>query len=231
MLRRKLTLQMTDTTLPRRKAHCNQCGGSKQHDVLWTKSEKLFDDYCAEGTDHFGLQCRGCESISYETSGWQSDLRDEDGELLRDVQSYPPKTVRKKPHWHADVVLQALFDDKHFLNLLDEIYIALQNNCPRIAVMGIRALVETIMVDKCGDQRTFADHLDAFEKQGYMSTVQRRAIEPVIEAGHATIHRSFKPDAGEVLIALNIAENLIESIYVAGTLAAQLKVPPRKRPS
>jgi hypothetical protein len=54
-------------------------------------------------------------------------------------------------------------------------------------------------------------------------------MKSVIDAGHATIHRSFKPDTKEALIALDIAENLIESIYVAEEKAGRLKVPPRKR--
>jgi hypothetical protein len=197
--------------------------------MLWTTSEKYVEEHYGEGADHYVLRCCGCEAISYETSWWHSDLQGEDGELLRDVKSYPPKTVRQKPHWHADVFLAAVFDDKHFSHLLDEVYIALQNNCPRLAVMGIRALLETIMVEKCGDRGTFDAHLEEFQKQGYISAVQRRAMKSVIDAGHATIHRSFKPDTKEALIALDIAENLIESIYVAEEKAGRLKVPPRKR--
>jgi hypothetical protein len=39
-----------------------------------------------------------------------------------------------------------------FYSLLEEIYIATQNNLPRLAIMGIRALLEHIMIDKVTDQ-------------------------------------------------------------------------------
>jgi hypothetical protein len=214
--------------MSRRKTHCNQCGGERQHDVLWTQSVKYVEHNWTEGADHYVVQCRGCEWISYQVSWWHSDLRDEDNQVLLDVKSYPPRTVRKKPHWHSDFLLEMAFKDDHFLHLLDEIYVALQNDSLRLAAMGIRALLESIMIEKCGDQGTFKANLNEFQKLGHISFTQRTAVEPVIEAGHAATHRSFKPEQSDALIALDITENIIESIYVAGQKAGKLKIPPRR---
>jgi hypothetical protein len=41
--------------------------------------------------------------------------------------------------------------------LLNEIYIALQNDCPSLAAMGVRSLLEKVMIAKAGDPRQFRE--------------------------------------------------------------------------
>jgi hypothetical protein len=213
----------------RRRSYCNKCSDETWHDVLWIKTNERTSEEDAfwAKQHHLVLQCRGCDQISFKVIEWDSEDLEPDGTPSARVESYPPKTFRRPPHWQGELLLDAFLDDSHFLNLLDEIYVALQNDCARLAVMGIRALLEAIMVDKCQDQGSFAKNLDAFQNQGYISPIQGRTIEPVIEAGHAVIHRSFKPKHEQALTALDITESIIESIYVASKEAKNLKVPSR----
>ena len=73
-------------------------------------------------------------------------------------------------------------------------------------------------------------NLDAFQSEGFVSKSQRSVIEPVLEAGHATMHRSYKPSRNEVVACLDVSESIIESIYINESRAKQIskKVPPRK---
>ncbi|WP_414649130.1 DUF4145 domain-containing protein [Collimonas sp.] len=64
-------------------------------------------------------------------------------------------------------------------------------NCTRLAVLGIRALPEHIMVEKIGDQGSFEENLAAFHAAGSISSVQRSAMSPAIQAGHASMHRAY----------------------------------------
>jgi len=114
---------------------------------------------------------------------------------------------------------------------IKEIYIALRNQSLRLAVMGIRALLEQIMIDKVGDQGSFKENLDAFEEKGFVSKSQRVILEPVLEAGHATMHRAFKPTKADIGTLMDITENIIESIYINEHRASKLskRVPKRSR--
>ena len=96
--------------------------------------------------------------------------------------------------------------------------------------MGIRALIESVMIDKIEDQGSFYKNLTAFESEGFVSKSQRSVLEPVLEAGHATIHRSFNPSREDIVTCLDVAEGIIEAIYINEDRAAALsrKVPPRK---
>ncbi|BFM20348.1 hypothetical protein R50076_13970 [Gilvimarinus japonicus] len=105
--------------------------------------------------------------------------------------------------------------NQEIIDLINEIYIALQNGISRLAIMGIRALVETIMIKKVGDHNAFSKNMDRFQEGGYISPTQREALDAVLEAGHATIHRAYRPSAQQVQAAIDIVENIIEAIYVS----------------
>ena len=95
--------------------------------------------------------------------------------------------------------------------------------------MGIRALLEKVMIEKCGDNGSFWENVKEFEKQGYVSRIQRERLETILEAGHAAIHRLYKPSKDDLVTLVDIAESLVESIYIHGSKIEKLKngIPPR----
>jgi len=141
---------------------------------------------------------------------------------------YPPLIFRPPPRWllQLDPFLPG---ERTVQELLEEVYVALQNDLRRLATMGIRAILEHVMIDKVGDHGTFGSNLNAFEEKGFVSKSQRAILESVLEAGHATIHRAFSPSPGELVALIDITENVIESIYLNELRVAKVagKVPPR----
>jgi len=97
--------------------------------------------------------------------------------------------------------------------------------------MAIRALVEQIIISECGDKGSFKANVEAFQTAGYLSRVQREFLDAVLEAGHAAIHRNYEPSNDDLTTALDMAENLVELLYVHKDKVKQLKtrIPPRKK--
>jgi hypothetical protein len=95
--------------------------------------------------------------------------------------------------------------------------------------MGIRALIENIMIQKVRDQGSFAKNLEALGADGLISLSQEDILKAVLEAGHATIHRSYSPTTEDLHTCMDIAESIVESIYIHPTKASKLKdkIPPR----
>jgi len=87
-------------------------------------------------------------------------------------------------------------------DLLLEIYQAVRGGQFRLAIMGVRALIEQAMVQKVGDQRIIC------QKPGCLSTgrihfpIQRDALNDILDAGHATIHRAYEPKAKDIEASL-----------------------------
>jgi len=99
-------------------------------------------------------------------------------------------------------------------DLFLEIYQAVCGGQLRLAVMGVRALIEQVMIHKVGDSGSFVKNLDAFQKAGYISLVQRDALSDILDAGHATIHRAYEPKTEDIQVALDITEGVMAAIYV-----------------
>jgi hypothetical protein len=97
--------------------------------------------------------------------------------------------------------------------------------------MGIRAVLEQVMIKKNGrDYRTFENNIREFEKNGFISKVQRESLEAILEVGHAVIHRVFKLSQEGSNVALNIMEGILAAIYHHREPAKELRarVPPKQ---
>jgi hypothetical protein len=223
------------------KEHCNHCTGKRNHEVLHRSkidySENIDERFSIAGSDTYELlKCCGCDNVQFRHTSWFSEHCGPDGEPEISVKYYPPPTFRKEPEWlYTTIISDSAFFirplSESITNLFNEIYIALQNSAPQLAVLGIRALLESVMIDKIGDKGSFENNLKAFEEGGYISSKQKEVIKPILEAGHAAMHRGFKPQIVEVARIMDVTENIIETIYINETRLAKLveKIPTRKK--
>src|SRR5690606_7633566 len=107
-----------------------------------------------------------------------------------------------------------------------------QNDSRRLAVMGIRAALEVVMIDKVDDQGTIGKNVAAFLKAGYVPPVSHDLFRStLIEAGHAAMHRSYQPTQEHLEVLLDLTESLIATIYVHPNSAAKVQAKLPKRPS
>ena len=213
------------------KAHCNSCGPHRTHVVLKTVERHWDDDEGRiDGTDVYHLlECGGCERITLRHDSWNSYETDEQGHQTTTTVYFPPAISRKQPEWLTN------FDGPFFLDfinpirrLMTEIYSALQNDSHALAAMGIRALIEHVMVEKVRDEGTIGGNINKFIEAGYIAPKSQELFRGfLIESGHAAMHRAYFPKASDILAMLDIAESIIETIYVHPRRADSAKIPKR----
>lgn len=211
-------------------SHCNKCTADRKQEILHVEAtswdERLDEETYVSGWDKYEmLKCCGCENVSLRHKSSFSEEYDEHGNPFVAVNYYPPLIDRREPSW-----LYKLSSKNRFIyELFKEIYIALPNNSVRLATMGLRALIEHVMIDKVGDNGSFSNNLDQFQKKGFISQIQSAVLEPVLEAGHAAMHRSFVPSTSDLLAIIDITENIVESIYINEHRVKHLleKIPPK----
>jgi len=215
------------------KAHCNTCGGSREHLLLKSeKTEWQDEEHPIWGGNRYDmLKCKGCGEIKLRNMEWFSENADEHGRIKPDVSYYPPAVFRPEPRWFSELWLALPVDEHYVRQLLKEIYIALQNDQRTLAAMGIRGLLENIMIARVGDQKSFGAHLAAFENAGHVSRTQRERLETILEAGHAAMHRLYTPSKNDLITLVDIAESIVESVYIHERKVQSLKknIPPRQK--
>jgi hypothetical protein len=201
-----------------RNAPCILCTRVTAHKVL------AVQDRSEEGiSDHYYfLACAGCGAVS------MANIWDPGYDGL-EARYYPSPISRKPPDWVWK--LRFLFgnDERPLGELLHEIYEAVQGKQHRLALMGIRAFFEQLMIAKVGDQGTFGANLNKFLEEGFIAKIQLTAIKHILESGHAAIHRGYKPVEHDLNTALDILEAITETIFFHEREAKQVaaRVPPR----
>ncbi|TFW17970.1 DUF4145 domain-containing protein [Duganella callida] len=208
-------------------AHCNVCVGFRNHQVIAaeTRMHHYYDEDDDSGTDVEEAvklaKCCGCGAFTMiQTMS--------DGHTIERNQ-FPSPASRRVPEWLFEIFLEDKVENPVKHAFIKEIYTALSTGSLRLATLGIRALLEHVMIEHVGDKKTFGKNLDAFQEDGYISKKQREAIEPVLEAGHASMHRGFAPTYQDVTHLLDVTENLLQSIYIYGPRSAALKIPQRAK--
>src|ERR1700683_4646541 len=135
--------------------HCNSCGQTTEHVVLYEEkrefSEEVDPGISFEAYDWYRLiTCAGCKAVSMEHVSANSEDWEPDTGPNYSREYFPPRTFRPTPKWLDEPAIP-----QYVRESLSEIYIAVQNNASSLASMGIRALLEALMVKKVGDQRSF----------------------------------------------------------------------------
>lgn len=200
-----------------RKAPCIMCARVNVHKVLARQDRSSVEAHDV----YYFLECAGCGAVSMANL-WNSGGEDE-------AAYYPSPISRKPPEWLWK--LRFLFGDSErpLGELLHEIYEAVQGKQHRLALMGIRAFFEQLMIAKVGDQGTFAANLNKFLEEGFIAKIQLTAIEHILESGHAAIHRGYNPVEHDLNTALNLVEAITETIFFHEQEAKRVaaRVPPR----
>ncbi len=222
------------------KAHCNRCQGETNHHVLF-EVKQPWEEVIAEdehgrhtigGREDFEvLKCCGCDTIAVRNHSWCNEQIAYDERPVAQIRYYPPATSRKPPAWLQNNEVDIFLWTDHFVpKLLNQVYTALFDDCLALAAMGIRALLERTMIEKCGDQGSFESNLKALRDKGYIGDKQLDALRETLDLGHATIHRNFDPSAYEIILALDISEAVLAAVYIHSDKAVELKkrIPPRK---
>lgn len=211
--------------------HCNNCSGKRRCVVLFELrrpwEEGVSEAYNVNGEDQYRvLECAGCEGISFVHTSWFSEITEENGDPVVTTNQFPPETFRPEPKW-----MDRLDEQWHITKLLREVYIAIQQGATAIAAMGIRAIIEAMMIEKVGDQGSFRKNLEACKKQGLMSASQEKVLGAALEIGHASIHRGFIPSKCQLETAMDILESLIQTWHLfPGNAAAVIRNVPRRKP-
>jgi hypothetical protein len=216
------------------KAHCNLCVRLTNHLVLH-KDRTTWDDGDAQhpisgGDEYLLIRCAGCDTVHLQHDSWFSEDWDEDGPTVTTVY-YPPAVSRRRPSWLKDPEGPFYFGGTEIEKLLEEIYSALQNDSRRLAAMGIRALLELVMIEQVGDSGQIGKNVDRFLEQGFVSNKNQQMFRfQLIEAGHAAMHRQYVPEKSDIEVLMQITESLIETIYVHPAKAKRLgKIPARDK--
>ena len=155
-------------------APCGECSKKTHHNILYSVSRTTSPDI----TNRYHLlQCGGCDSVSMAHTYTSPHSKD--------VTYYPSPVPRVLPAWMFEFEIGLIRGENEQMigQLLQEVYAAGRGGQYRLATMGIRSVLEHVIIAKVGDHQTFRKNLEQFYDAGYISLVQRDALNDSLEAG------------------------------------------------
>ncbi|RYF29210.1 MAG: DUF4145 domain-containing protein [Comamonadaceae bacterium] len=230
-----------------RKGHCPECDGERSCDILghlyapWDWSDR-YGNSVHGGVDHSLLRCRGCETVFYQKSSWNSEDYDEwygpdgeaEGEPSKTITTYPKPESKTKPPWIASIAQK----DDQLGSILDEVYLAYDSNLNILTAVGLRtALDRATEVLNIDPAISFEEKLIELRAGGWIGETEKEVLEVVVNAGSAAAHRAWKPSRTELSQLLSVMEIFLQKAFIvekkALSITAKLPAKPKrqKRPA
>jgi hypothetical protein len=208
---------MSDDAPSTRMIACTECNRTTKHEILHSEDVQGYNE---EADIHSSakyqiVRCRGCETVSFAEQSWNSEDIDSDGQPIEWNIFYPSRTERKpiEGHYHLP--------DK-VCRVYEETLKALGNGAPTLAAIGIRAVVEAICADKHCESRNLEKKIDLLVTNGYLAVHQAKFLHLQRFMGNSAAHEIQTPARAELTAALDIAENMLTTLYILPTLAKKM---------
>ena len=120
---------------------------------------------------------------------------------------FKESTSAGKPDWYE-------FLGETQKALILEIDSAMNNKLEALPTIGLRTLLEIIMVEKIGDIGGFAKKVECFIDEGYVTSKMGDALSHVLDAGNASAHRAYFPSRDDLLTCVELVKHLMHGIYI-----------------
>ncbi len=206
---------------------CNSCRHETRHEIIW--------QHTLERNDKGVLQtivvsqavfCCGCKEFSFRKENWSEGITSGRPPVGR------PDSIDFKPArlWHHPPNWLESLEDIDLKGILDEVYLACNDQQTRLLSMGIRSVLDHVMtLILKGDVGSFREKLNAMVTAGNLTQKQCDNIDIVIDAGSASSHRAFRPPVDLLKEMVVVMENIVREHYITGPMLQTMKtvIPPK----
>lgn len=207
------------------RAHCNTCSNETHHKVWTTVDETAAhstpNQYHEIHTAHSMIECCGCSTVSYMRRHQDSECRDidDDGNMFEVIERsfFPPRMNDRRPMKNIWYVPDPM------LTIYRETIKAIDNEQPTLAMIGLRALLEAVCVDKGAAHRNLADKVKGLVDLRFLTPDGANIIHAVRELGNDAAHRFRVAEPHTLLAALQVLEHLLEAAYILPRTEALLR--------
>lgn len=188
------------------------------------------------GVTHSLVECRGCNTVFYETESWDDNDIDhwydafgkEQMAATKTKETFPRPPARPIPEWFER--LDAV--DAQLWRILAETFKALEERCFILTAVGLRTAfdraTEHLGIDAA---LPFVKKLQSLREGGWIGDTEHDLLGVLADAGSAAAHRGWAPHENEVGHLLDVLENFIQRNIVNGKRALALRdaIPARKK--
>lgn len=198
---------------------CFNCTGKTTHKVLVSVDVQGQEKYQNDAlniswsTDNQIVQCLGCKTVSFrQASSHSEDYEDYDEE-------HTCYAIREKLYPSRLEGIKGLGDDTHYLpssikRIYDETLMALSNQAPVLAGIGLRALLETVCKEKQATGGNLLTKIDNLVNIGILTPASAAILHKIRTLGNDAAHEVKPHSDRQLSLAMAIVEHLLKDVYI-----------------
>jgi hypothetical protein len=193
-------------------------------------NEEFTVDWC----DNYQIiQCQGCKAISFRHVGWFSEYLDEESDGTSE-QLYPKRSANTLP------IKSFLNVPPNLRRIYREAIDSYNYECYTMCAAALRAIVEGL----CADQKVIDGPVFVKKKDGSETVKRKKDLQAKIAGlyekgiltkinadllhehrylGNEAVHELTQPSINELLLAIEIAEHMFDTLYEIPDKAEQLR--------
>ena len=215
-------------SVERKKTFCHHCDRETNQGIIFKETEfdtqEVFFEslkgesrWVVEQREWEITRCLGCEYLNLDIETIHV------GNKNTSSQQTPKNPSRKVPTWIFGL-------ERKYIEILAEVYSAFNRGLFRLALMGSRTVIDMFLVEKVGDTGSFASKLASLEKQGLISSSQKKLLDAAVDAGNASSHRGYCPSEDTLHSITDIIEHLLNATILETKIEEISSATPPRRP-
>lgn len=199
---------------------CLTCDTQTRHKVIKSVSDQDDNPWGISWSQHEIITCLGCETVSFRKTWGTDDIvgEDDDGYIYDSSEEVFPSRVagRKKirSFYSLPSEVQGIYQETHQ---------AVSGNQPILGGIGIRAIVETVCREKNAAGNNLESKINALVDIGVLTKEGAEILHQTRIYGNDAAHEVNPISQQNLGVLMDIAENLLENVYILPKKAAALK--------
>ncbi|TCP98272.1 hypothetical protein C8J46_105427 [Sphingomonas sp. PP-F2F-A104-K0414] len=214
------------------KSHCPTCGREQNCDLHgrvyrpWEYSDRSGNS-TSGGVTHSLFECRGCNTVFYETSAWDENDYDqwydhwgkEQQQANLTKATFPRPSLRERPNW----IEKEGKLDAELRRILEETYGAIEAGSLTLSLIGLRSTL-----DRCfalldiDPAMTYVEKITALQVGHYIGKSEYDSLTVLVNAGNAAAHQGWRAEQDQVARLLDVLENFVQRVIVNGRQAVEI---------
>ena len=206
-------------TSTRIRVYCGSCQRDTNHVILCRKDfGSQPDDEYWWSQSHYFCECAGCDNICYAISTTtEDDYFGGDESKDSAWKTYPSREGERQP-------IERTYTLPNKVRVLyEEVVEATNAELSILAAVGLRSLIEAICKDRGVTGGNLSELIDGLSVNGILSTSQAEILHSHRFLGNVAAHEVQRARREEILAALEIAENMLKTIYILSKLSDEIK--------
>lgn len=209
------TIEMEEGNGKEIQLSCKECQKETFHEILVSVKQSGSVGESAQLSEQFWedyriAQCKGCKEISFLKEWRFTAYTDIDGTLQNNQEIYPSRSAGLKRRIENLLILP-----KQVRDIYQETFVALSNQQPVLVGVGIRALIESVCKERNAGEKhdNLEKKINKLVEQDVLTEKGAEILHELRFLGNEAAHEVEAYDEQTLSTAMNIAENLLETVY------------------